>query len=75
MDDFSAGTGMVDLDVVKLKLSYRDFLLLVGIIVAMIVAITTIGYRETKPRQSSNEPRSSVEIKPAVHAALRSLIK
>ncbi len=46
MDDFKLGTTIVDLDAVKMKLSYRDLLLLLGILVALIIGITTLVYKE-----------------------------
>ena len=68
MDDFTAGTTLVALDIVKMKLSHRDLLLLLGILVALIIGLTTLVYQDstTYGRQTSTPAKSSLNNSPAV---------
>ena len=61
---------MVDLDAVKMRLSHKDLLLLIGILVAVIITVTTLVYQETSAitKQSSGQQKSSLNIIPKVIA-------
>jgi hypothetical protein len=63
------GTTMVALDNVKMKLSHKDLLLLIGILVAVIIALTTLVYREdaTGTKQSATpQQKSNIDASPSV---------
>jgi len=63
------GTTIVALNAVKMKLSYKDLLLLIGILVAAIIAFTTLLYRDQQSLQksSTNTPTSMVVKKLIFH--------
>lgn len=46
MDDFNYGTPFGTFIMVKINLSNRDLLLLFGILVAVVVTLTTIAFNE-----------------------------
>jgi hypothetical protein len=53
----------------KMKLSHKDLLLLVGILVAVIIALTTVVFTETHPEATQIAPapkKSSLNSGPAV---------
>jgi hypothetical protein len=56
--DYRFGIEIVDLVNVKTKLSYKDFLLLVGVLVAVIIALTTWVYTENLPEATQMTPPS-----------------
>lgn len=68
MVDFKTGITIVALDTVKMRLSHRDLLLLLGILVAAIIAVTTVIYQESTNynKQTSAPQKSSLNISPAV---------
>ena len=68
MDDFTTGTTLVALETVKMKLSHRDLLLLLGILVALIIGLTTLVYQESTNygRQTSTPAKSGLNSSPAV---------
>ena len=53
---------MVDLDTVKMKLSQKDVLLLIGILVAMIITLTTVVYKDNgkESKQTTLPAKTSV---------------
>jgi hypothetical protein len=59
---------MVALDTLKMRISHRDLLLLLGILVAVIIAVTTLIYKEgiNYSKQTTAPQKSSLNITPAV---------
>jgi hypothetical protein len=54
---------------IKMKLSYKDLLLLVGILVAVIIALTTLVFTEKLPEATQVSPvpkKSSLNASPSV---------
>jgi hypothetical protein len=67
--DTGIGTEIVVLKRMKLKLSYKDFLLLLGILVAVIITLTTLVYKESLPEATQITPipkKSSMNTTPSV---------
>ena len=60
MVDFITGITMVALETVKMKFSHKDLLLLIGILVAAIIAFTTLVYRDQtgENKQTTTQKRS-----------------
>jgi hypothetical protein len=63
-----SGIAIVDSNTVKMRLSYKDLLLLIGILVAAIIAFTTLVYHnpsgEPHPRPLSEAERGEVSTAP-----------
>jgi hypothetical protein len=57
LDDYKFGTVIVDLTPKMIKkFSYKDLLLLLGILVAVIVTLTTLVYKENSTEANSIAP-------------------
>ena len=68
MVDFSFGTVIVAFENMKMKFSYKDLLLVAGIVVAIIIALTTWVFTENLPEASKSMPpskKSSLNIAPS----------
>ena len=73
------GITMVDLKTVKMRLSHKDLLLLIGILVAVIIAFTTLVYRgpagnnkQTLQKSRMNTP-ASMAVKKLVEGTIQNL--
>jgi hypothetical protein len=65
MDDFNCGIGFGTFGYVKMKFSNKDLLLLFGILIAVIVTLTTMVFREEinvkgNTSQNSIKPNTSL---------------
>ena len=69
-----SGIAIVALNIVKMRLSYKDLLLLIGILVAAIIAFTTLvsnnPSREPHPRPLSEAERGEVSTAPTEPSGL-----
>ncbi len=59
--DFGSGTTIVPSNPVKMRLSYKDLLLLIGILVAVIIAFTTLIYHDSAGESKQTLQKSSTE--------------
>lgn len=65
MDDFKCGIGFGTFIMVKMSFSNKDLLLLLGIVIAVIVTLTTIVYSngtELKNETSQNSLKSNATV-------------
>ena len=60
MVDFINGMTMVDLETVKLRFSHKDLVLVIGILVAAIIAFTTLVYQDQtgENKQTTTQKRT-----------------
>ena len=78
--DFGSGTTIVPSNPVKMRLSYKDLLLLIGILVAVIIAFTMLIYRdpvgESKQtlQKSSTESSASLIVKKLVQGSIAAFV-
>ncbi len=76
MVDFMSGTTIVVLNTVKMRLSSKDLLLLIGILVAAIIAFTTFLYRgqtgdnKQSVQKTSMNPSASVIVKKLIRGTI-----
>ena len=70
MVDFNSGTyfGYLNIEM-KLKLSHKDYLLALGILVAVVIMLTTLVYTETvNPETKTEAPqrKTGLNVSPSV---------
>src|SRR5258706_5121575 len=66
--DFGSGTTIVLSNPVKMRLSYKDLLLLIGILVAVIIAFTTLVYHEPTGESKQTLQKSTPHPRPLSEA-------
>jgi hypothetical protein len=66
--DYRIGTEIVALNQMKIKFSYKDLLLILGILVAVVITLTTLVHIESRPEAAKTTPvpKTSLNANPAV---------